>query len=63
MSEQNRASQNGAVPCTVSRRSSKRRDFEHSRQSSPEIVEQGTHSDLLVNREMYYALYLTGFQE
>ncbi|NUQ84454.1 MAG: ABC transporter ATP-binding protein [Anaerolineales bacterium] len=27
------------------------------------IVEQGTHSELLANQEMYYELYKTGFQE
>lgn len=27
------------------------------------IVEQGTHSELLVNQRMYYELYRTGFQE
>ena len=27
------------------------------------IIEQGTHSELLANQEMYYELYRTGFQE
>jgi len=27
------------------------------------IIEQGTHSELLANQEMYYGLYRTGFQE
>ena len=27
------------------------------------IIEQGTHTELLANQEMYYELYKTGFQE